>query len=111
MHDTYIYLAIIIMAAVNFFTRVSPFVFFRKKEPPRFIVYIERFFPPVIMSILIIYSLKDIDYLVAPYGLIEIGAVIFTALIHVKYNNYLVSIFGGTIFYMFLVQYPLDTIL
>ncbi|MFT7004185.1 MAG: branched-subunit amino acid transport protein AzlD [Sulfurimonas sp.] len=105
MQNNEIYLAILIMAGVNYFTRVFPFIFFRKKEPSKIIVYIETYFPPVIMSILIIYSLKDINFLVMPYGLKEIGAVFFTALLHLKFNNYLVSIFSGTVFYMFLVQY------
>ena len=105
MQNSEIYLAIIVMAGVNFFTRIFPFIFFRKKEPPKIIVYIENYFPPVIMSILIIYSLKDINFSLMPYGLKELGAVVFTALLHLKFNNYLVSIFSGTIFYMFLVQY------
>jgi branched-subunit amino acid transport protein AzlD len=104
-------MAIAVMAGVNFFTRVFPFAFFRKRELPKIVVYVERFFPPVIMSILIIYSLKDIDFTLMPYGLVELSAVFFTAFLHVKFNNYLVSIFGGTIFYMFLVQYPLGTLL
>ena len=68
MPDTQIYLAIAVIAGVNFFTRVFPFVFFRKKELPRIIVYIERYFSPVIMTILIIYSLKDINFAQMPYG-------------------------------------------
>ncbi|MFT5835374.1 MAG: branched-subunit amino acid transport protein AzlD [Sulfurimonas sp.] len=105
MHNNEIYLAILVMAGVNYFTRIFPFIFFRKKEPPKIIVYIENYFPPVIMSILIIYSLKDINFLAMPYGLNEIGAVLLTVALHLKFNNYLVSIISGTIFYMFLIQY------
>ena len=100
-----IYIAIAIMSAVNIFTRVFPFIFFSKHEPPKLVIYIEKYFPAVIMTILILYSLKDIDFDQTPYGLKEIGAVLFTASIHLMLKNYLVSIFGGTIFYMFLVQY------
>ena len=100
-----IYIAIAIMAVVNFFTRVFPFLFFRKNELPLYVVFIERFFPAVIMTILIVYSIKDIDFSLAPYGLKEIGGVLFTAILHIVFKNYLVSIFSGTIFYMVLVQY------
>lgn len=100
-----IYIAIAIMAIVNFFTRVFPFLFFRKKELPSYILFIEKYFPPVIMTILIVYSIKDIDFTVVPYGLKEVFSITFTALLHITIKNYLVSIFSGTIFYMILVQY------
>lgn len=100
-----IYIAIAIMAVVNYFTRVFPFLFFRKNDLPSYVVFIERFFPAVIMTILIFYSVKDIDFSLAPYGLKEIGGVLFTAVLHLVLKNYLISIFAGTIFYMVLVQY------
>ncbi|MGM0520257.1 MAG: branched-chain amino acid transporter permease [Campylobacterota bacterium] len=100
-----IYLAILVMALVNFFTRVTPFLFFRKNELPSYILFIEKFFPAVIMTILIVYSVKDVNFSLAPYGLKEISAVFFTAVLHITLKNYLVSIFAGTIFYMSLIQY------
>lgn len=105
MSNYEIYLAIAIMAVVNYFTRVLPFLFFKKNELPSYIVFIERFFPSVIMTILIVYSIKDIDFSLAPYGLKEVGAILFTAILHLTLKNYLISIFAGTIFYMGLVQY------
>ena len=100
-----IYIAIVIMAVVNYFTRVFPFLFFRKNDLPPYVVFIERFFPAVIMTILIVYSVKDVDFSLAPYGLKEAGGIAFTALLHITLKNYLISIFAGTIFYMALVQY------
>jgi len=100
-----IYIAIVIMAVVNYFTRVFPFLFFRKNDLPPYVVFIERFFPAVIMTILIVYSVKDVDFSLAPYGLKEAGGIVFTAVLHLTLKNYLISIFSGTIFYMALVQY------
>jgi branched-subunit amino acid transport protein AzlD len=105
MSNYEIYIAIVIMAVVNYFTRFLPFLFFKKKELPSYIVFIERFFPAVIMTILIVYSVKDIDFNLAPHGLKEIGGILFTAILHILVKNYLISIFAGTIFYMGLVQY------
>lgn len=105
MSNYEIYIAIIIMAVVNYFTRVFPFLFFRKNELPSYIVFIERFFPAVIMTILIVYSIRDIDFTLVPYGVKELGAILFTAVLHILLKNYLISIFIGTIFYMGLVQY------
>jgi len=100
-----IYIAIAIMTIVNIITRVFPFLFFRKNELPSYISFIEKFFPAIIMTILIVYSVKDVEFSLFPYGLKELGAIVFTAILHISFKNYLVSIFAGTIFYMFLVQY------
>ncbi|MCJ8325711.1 MAG: AzlD domain-containing protein [Campylobacterales bacterium] len=105
MNNNEIYLAILVMVIVNYFTRALPFLFFRKKKLPKFLVYIERFFPPVIMTILVFYTLKDVNFVEYPYALKEVGAILFTGVLHVVFKNYLVSIFAGTIFYMFLLQY------
>lgn len=100
-----IYIAILIMTVVNFFTRVFPFLFLRKRELPHYLVFISRFFPSVIMTILIVYSIKDVDFVSNYYGLKEIASIIFTAILHLIAKNYLISIFCGTIFYMGLVQF------
>jgi branched-subunit amino acid transport protein AzlD len=105
MSNYEIYLAIAIMTIVNYFTRVFPFLFFRKNHVPPYILFIEKYFPSVIMTILIFYTLKDIDFSLEPHGLKEISAIVFTAVLHLSFKNYLVSIFSGTIFYMGLVQY------
>ncbi|MGB6330069.1 MAG: AzlD domain-containing protein [Halarcobacter sp.] len=105
MSNYEIYIAIIIMALINLFTRVFPFLFFSKKELPKSLEFIEKFFPPVIMTILIVYTLKDIDFSLYPYGTKELTGIIFTAVLHFTLKNYLISIFFGTIFYMGLVQY------
>ncbi len=105
MESEYIYIAIVVMAVANYITRVFPFLFFINKKPPHIIIFVEKNFPPIIMSILIFYSLSSIDFTKAPYGAKEIISIIITALLHYRFKNYLVSIFGGTIFYMFLIQF------
>ncbi len=105
MSEYELLLAIAFMTAANFITRVFPFLFFAKKEPPKIIAFIANSFPPIIMTILIFYTLGKIDFTIAPYGTKELLAIITTALLHIKFNNYLVSIFMGTIFYMLLVQF------
>jgi branched-subunit amino acid transport protein AzlD len=97
------YIAIFVMALANFITRVFPFLFYLKKEPPTYIVFVEKNFPPIIMTILIFYSLSKVNFTIAPYGSKEIIAIVVTALLHIKFNNYLVSIFLGTIFYMMII--------
>ena len=104
MDDTQILIAILIMSAANFATRLFPFLFFVKREPSAWVIYVEKTFPPTIMTILVFYSLSGIDYSLPPYGVSEGLAILVTASLHLILRNYLVSIFAGTLFYMFLVQ-------
>ncbi|WP_044417198.1 branched-chain amino acid transporter permease [Halarcobacter anaerophilus] len=105
MSDIQLLLAIAVMSLVNIFTRAFPFLFFTKKELPSSLLFIEKFFPATIMTILIFYSIKDINFLVYPYGLKELFAIVVTVILHLSLKNYLISIFFGTIFYMGLVQF------
>ncbi|XPV69069.1 MAG: branched-chain amino acid transporter permease [Halarcobacter sp.] len=100
-----IFLAILVMSLVNYFTRAFPFLFFTKKELPSSLVFIEKFFPATIMMILIFYSIKEVQFLTYPYGTKELLAILVTIVLHLSLKNYLISIFFGTISYMVLVQY------
>ncbi len=105
MDNLDILIAIFVMSLANFATRLFPFLFFVNREPPALIIFVEKTFPPIIMTILIFYSLKHVNLNVAPYGFSEISAVIVTVLVHLGLKNYLVSIFAGTLFYMTMLQY------
>ena len=105
MNNPDILIVILVMSLANFATRLFPFLFFVNREPPALIIFVEKTFPPIIMTILIFYSLKHINLNVAPYGFSEISAVIITVLVHLGLKNYLVSIFAGTLSYMAMVQY------
>jgi len=104
MENSYLLNAILVMVIVNYMTRVLPFLFYRGKTPPAPILFLEQYFPPVIMTILVFYSLKEIDFQTAPYGSYELSAVAVTVALHLIFKNYLLSIFGATLFYMGLVQ-------
>ena len=97
--------AIAVMAGVTFLTRALPFLLFdRGESPPKLVLYLGRGLPPAIIAMLIIYCLRDISF-AAPAGwapqLIAVGAVV---LLHLWKKNNLLSIFGGTMLYMVLVQ-------
>jgi branched-subunit amino acid transport protein AzlD len=102
--NSYILSAIATIAVVNYFTRVLPFLFFNKSEPPNALIFLEKIFPPVIMTILIFYSLKGVDLTTKPYGAYEFSAVVLTFILHMVFKNYLLSIIAPTIFYMALTQ-------
>lgn len=97
--------AIAVMAIVTFLTRALPFLLFdRGSAPPKIILYLGRVLPPAIIAMLIVYCLKDISFAQAggwAPQLISVGAVVG---LHLWLRNNLLSIFGGTILYMILVQ-------
>ena len=97
--------AIAVMAGVTFLTRVLPFLLFdRGESPPKIVLYLGRMLPPAVIAMLIIYCLRGISFS-APAGwapqLIAVGTVVG---LHLWKHNNLLSIFGGTILYMVLVQ-------
>lgn len=105
MSLTNVFISIIIMAIVTAFTRAFPFVFFGSlTSPPKIILFLGKFIPPVVMTILVLYCLQDIKLWDVPHGLNEIMAVILVVGLHRWKRNPLVSVFGATAFYMMLLQ-------
>lgn len=92
------------ISAITFFTRIFPFIIFKMKKPSETLLIVEKYIPPAIMMLLLIYCLKDIEYLQKPYGFPQILAVILAIFVQYKYKNPLVSIFGATSFYMLLIK-------
>ena len=98
-------LAILIIAAVTFFTRLFPFLFFRQGQSiPPLVTYIGRFLPPAIITIILVYSFRSTTPAVFPHGLPELIAAGFVIIMHLWRRNFLISILGGTFLYMFLIQ-------
>lgn len=95
-------LAVIIMTISTFLTRLFSFALFSKKEPPIIFKYLGKYLPPMVMAILIIYSLKDIETFPQTQKIASIVAIGITAFVHLWQKNAMISIFGGTIIYMVL---------
>lgn len=98
-------LTIAAMVLATMITRFLPFMLFPAgKETPKFIEYLGRTLPYATMGLLIVYCLKDVNIAAPPFGLAELLAVLATVLLHRWKGNPLLSIGGGTVFYMILVQ-------
>ncbi len=96
---------ILTVAAATFFTRLLPFLLFpANKKTPDFVLYLGRVLPYAIMGMLIIYCFKDVDFFAWPFGLPELLAGHFVVLAHKWKHSLLLSIGGGTVLYMVLVQ-------
>ncbi|MDD3042233.1 MAG: branched-chain amino acid transporter permease [Methanosarcinaceae archaeon] len=95
---------IAVVALATFATRVFPFICFKSRAPPEILSVIEKNLPPMILLLLVIYCLKDVRWLAAPYGLPELFSIGVVAGLHVWKRNAMLSIFVGTGLYMALVQ-------
>ena len=102
MHDI---LLIAVAAVVTAATRFVPFLIFRKKDStPAIVTYLGQVLPCAIMGMLVVYCMKDVPFLQAPYGAPEIIGCLIVALLHVWKRNSLLSIGVGTVCYMLMVQ-------
>ena len=97
--------AIAIMAGITFLTRALPFLLCDRGEaPPKIVLYLGRVLPPAVIAMLIVYCLRGVSF-AAPAGWApQLIAVLAVVVLHVWKKNNLLSIFGGTILYMILVQ-------
>jgi branched-subunit amino acid transport protein AzlD len=87
-------------------TRFLPFILFPEdKETPEYIRYLGSVLPYAVIGLLVVYCLKDVNLLGGSHGLPELIATVFIIVIHSWKKNVLLSIGGGTLLYMFLVQY------
>jgi len=102
MHDVLLILVAVLVTAA---TRFIPFLIFgEKRKTPPIIEYLGTVLPCAIMGMLVVYCLKDISFVKNPFGIPELIACAVVAALHVWKRNSLLSIGGGTVCYMLLVQ-------
>lgn len=101
----YVFLAVMVMAAVTYLIRLLPFlVFGRAEKPPEFILYIGRVISPAAIAMLVVYCVKQVSPFAFPYGVPELIASAVVVLLHWWRGNPLLSIIVGTVVYMILEQ-------
>ena len=93
------------IAAGTMITRFLPFALFpENKEVPSFVTYLGEALPSAMMGLLVVYCLRNVSILTSPFGIPEILSILFIIVIHKYKSNTLLSIGGGTLLYMFLIQ-------
>lgn len=99
-------LAIILaVAAGTQLTRWLPFWLFpENRQPPKVVTDLGKLLPAAMMGLLVVYCLKNVTWLAAPHGAPELIAIAVVAALHCWKSNVLLSIAGGTVVYMVLVQ-------
>ena len=95
-------LIVIVMSIVTAALRFAPFILFPEgRKRPKVVTYLGTVLPYALMGMLVVYCFKSVS---APFGLPELLATVFVIVIHVWKRNTLISVFGGVILYMLLVQ-------
>ena len=87
-------------------TRALPFLLFpENREIPKYMKYLADILPYTIIGMLVVYCLKDISFIRSPHAIPEILSILLITVLHIWKKNTLLSIGGGALFYMILVQY------
>ena len=84
-------------------TRFLPFIIFSADCTHDFVRFLGRVLPNTVIGLLVIYSLKD-SIGGTNHCIPELIALVFIFILHKWKKNTLLSIAGGTILYMFLIQ-------
>ena len=106
MNSSAYVIAVMLTACVcNFLTRAFPFMLFSKRsELPEFIQYLGKYLPPCVMAVLVVYCLKSITFTALAGFAPMLISVVAVVLLHIWKRNNIISIAGGTVLYMLLVQ-------
>jgi len=99
----YLLAAILVMAISTYLTRLTPFLMFIPGKENAKLNFVAKNTPPMVMMILVIYMLKEVDYLSTEI-FYTLFALAVTVGLQILKRNALLSIVSGTIVYMFFVQ-------
>lgn len=102
---TQLILFFVIVTLGTLLTRALPFLLFPENKPiPKYIKYLADILPYTIIGMLVVYCLKDINPTQSPHAIPEAISIVVIILLHTWKKNTLLSIGGGALLYMFLIQ-------
>ena len=105
MNNTIYCIAVIaIISIITWGLRAFPFLLFGNRPLPKIVQYLGKVLPPTIMTILVIYCLRDINIARFPYGFSEIVSCLLVIFIQIIRKNMYLSIIIGTACYMILIR-------
>ena len=98
-------LIVAVIALVTALIRFVPFLLFpQDRELPAIVTKLSSLLPSAVIGMLVVYCLKGVKLLSSPHGIPELVSCAFVVLLHVWKRNTLLSILGGTVLYMILLQ-------
>lgn len=104
LNEQLITIALIVLGTMT--TRFLPFLVFPPgKETPKYIQYLGKVLPAAVFGLLVVYSLKGVNVLAGTHGIPELISISVVIALHLWRRQTLLSIAGGTVCYMLLVQF------
>lgn len=87
-------------------TRFVPFLVFPAGKPtPAYVQYLGKVLPAAVFGLLVVYCLKNVSLFTGSHGIPEAIGIAVVVGLHLWKKQMLLSIAGGTICYMLLVQF------
>lgn len=97
---------IALCAAGTMLTRFLPFLIFSSKKPtPKYVQYLGKALPAATFGMLVVYCLKNVNVFAGSHGLPELISIVIVIALHLWKRQMLLSVTGGTVCYMLLVQF------
>lgn len=98
-------ITILMVIAGTMLTRFLPFMVFPAGKPtPGYIRYLGAVLPAAVFGLLVVYCLKNVSLTAGSHGIPEVVSIVAVIGLHLWKRQMLVSIAGGTVCYMLLVQ-------
>ena len=95
-----------VIVLATMLTRFLPFLLFPAGKPtPEYIQYLGRVLPAAIFGMLVVYCLKNVSIFTGSHGIPEFISIAAVTGLHLWKRQMLLSIAGGTVCYMLLVQF------
>ncbi|MBQ3072608.1 MAG: AzlD domain-containing protein [Oscillospiraceae bacterium] len=95
---------IAVAALVTLALRAAPFLIFGGRPIPKAVRYLGQVLPLAIMTVLVIYCLRNTVFTAYPYGIPELAACALVAVLQYFCRNMYLSILAGTVVYMILLR-------
>ncbi|WP_373217413.1 branched-chain amino acid transporter permease [Ruminococcus sp. 5_1_39BFAA] len=98
-------ITILMVVIGTMLTRFLPFMLFPAGKPtPKYIQYLGNVLPAAVFGLLVVYCLKNVSLFTGSHGLPELIAIVIVIALHCWKRQMLLSIAGGTVCYMLLIQ-------
>jgi len=97
-------LFLFIGGAVTLLSRELPFILFRSRKIPDFVLYLGKVLPMAVMCILVLYCIKGTSFKNASSYLPQLVSLAAVAALHLWKRSTTLSIFAGTAIYMVLIR-------
>lgn len=105
MSNTQLVLTVVVIMAATMLTRFLAFLVFPPgRETPAFVRYLGKVLPAAAMAMLVVYCYKGVDLTAGDHGAPALLAGLAVILAHKWKHSMLLSIGGGTAFYLFLLH-------